>query len=122
MRFKVDENLPPEVTSLLRDLGHDARTIWDEGLSGRPDAELAQACQAERRTLVTLDTGFGDIRTYPPEQFAGLIVLRLAKQNRSHVLAVFRRVMTLIPAEPLSGRLWVVEEDRVRVRAGREEQ
>lgn len=62
MRFKVDENLPPEVANLLNDLGHEALTVWDEGLTGKPDPQVAQVCRAELRTLVTLDGGFGDIR------------------------------------------------------------
>ena len=77
MRFKTDENLPPEVPTLLRESGHDTLSVWDEQLRGKPDVDLARACQRERRALITLDTGFANIRTYPPGQFPGIIVLRL---------------------------------------------
>ena len=34
MRFKIDENLPPEVTALLRQEGHEAVTVFDQGSVG----------------------------------------------------------------------------------------
>lgn len=69
MRFKTDENLHPELAHFLRQKGHDAVTVWDQGLRGRPDANLAAVCQAEARAIVTLDAGFADIRAYPPGSF-----------------------------------------------------
>jgi predicted nuclease of predicted toxin-antitoxin system len=118
MRFKIDENLHPELAGFLRQEGHDALTVWDQGLRGRPDTDLALVCQSERRALITLDAGFADIRTYPPENFTGLVVLRLADQSRRSVLAVFPRVLDLLNREPLTGQLWIVDEQSVRVREG----
>lgn len=78
MRFKTDENLHPDVAGFLRAKGHDALTVWDQGLRGRPDADIAEVCRSESRALVTLDVGFADIRAYPPQNYPGLIVLRLS--------------------------------------------
>jgi len=75
MRFKTDENIHPEVTTLLQEEGHDTVTVWDQRMQGRPDSELAEACRREGRALVTADLGFADIRSYPPEQYHGLVVL-----------------------------------------------
>jgi predicted nuclease of predicted toxin-antitoxin system len=77
VRFKLDENLPPDASTLLSNSGHDALTIWDQGLQGRPDAQIAEVCQEEQRTLITLDLDFADIRAYPPNQYSRLIVMRL---------------------------------------------
>ena len=118
MRLKADENLHPEVASFLRENGHDALSVWDQGMQGEPDQHLAEVCQFERRALVTLDLGFADIRTYPPDQFSGLIVLRLNQQDRRHVLGVLPRLMELMKTEPLEGRLWIVDEHSLRVREG----
>jgi len=38
---KVDEDLPVEVVDLLRNAGHDARTVVEEGLTGTPDGWVA---------------------------------------------------------------------------------
>ena len=116
MRFKTDENLHPQLAVFLRENGHDALTVWDEELRGHPDTDLAAACQSEQRALVTLDTGFADIRVYPPRQYAGLIVLRVTDQSRRSILKVFPRVLNLLKSEPLSGQLWIVSERSVRIR------
>jgi len=118
MRFKTDENLHPDVAVFLRNRGHDALSVWDEGLRGRPDPDLAEACRAERRAFITLDLGFADIREYPPDQFDGLVVLRLGSQSRAHLLAVLDRLMPLLQDQTLAGRLWIVEDNDVRVRGG----
>lgn len=116
MEFKVDENLPVEVADLLRQVGHDAVTVLEQHLGGSSDPDIASACQEERRVLITLDTDFADIRAYPPGQFPGLIVLRLHKQDKPHVLAVIDRLVPLLSSEPLEHLLWILEETRLRIR------
>lgn len=116
MKFKVDENLPIEVAELLQESGHDAVTVLDQQMSGETDTSLAAVCQQENRAIITLDLDFADIRTYPPDQFAGLIVLRLKQHDKIHVLSVFKRVMDMLNTELLDGRLWIIEESRVRIR------
>ena len=96
MKFKVDENLPVEVGGLLEDNGHNALTVLGQNLGGEPDSRIAQVCQKERRALITLDTDFSDIRTYPPEEFLGLIVLRLKTQDKPHVLSVVSRFVNIL--------------------------
>ncbi|MDX2177884.1 MAG: DUF5615 family PIN-like protein [Candidatus Sumerlaeia bacterium] len=76
MKFKVDENLPATVASRLRQAGHDAETVLEQGHSGATDAFLAEACREGGRVLVTLDLGFGNVRTYPPSEHAGFVLFR----------------------------------------------
>ena len=116
MRFKVDENLPIEVAEMLRQAGHDATTVLEQHLGGSDDAQLAALCQLESRILVTLDMDFSDIRNYPPAEFPGLVVLRLRQQDKPHVLDVLVRLVQVLDQEPIEGYLWIVEENRIRIR------
>ena len=116
MRFKLDENLPVEAADLLRRAGHDARTVLEQHLGGCADLDIASLCQEERRALVTLDVDFADIRAYPPREFLGLVVLRLRRQDKPHVLEVVQHLASLLGTQQLEGRLWIVEEARVRIR------
>jgi len=118
MKFKVDENLPVEVVKLLEDNGHDAVTVLEQNLGGEPDSHIAEICQKEKRALVTLDTDFSDIRTYSPDEFFGLIILRLKRQDKPHVLSVVSRLINILLKEPVKQRLWIVEEGRVRISGG----
>ena len=116
MKFKIDENLPVEAADILRGSGHDVQTVLEQQLGGSTDSGLALLCQREGRALVTLDMDFADIRAYPPAEFAGLIVLRLARQDKPSVLNVLARVTEVLLSESLVGRLWIVDESRIRVR------
>lgn len=116
MKFKVDENLPVEAAAILRSKGHDATTVREQNLSGSSDRRLASVLRDEERIVITLDTDFADIRSYPPEDFVGLIVLRLRRQDRDHVVTTLKRLLPILSEEPLSGHLWIVEENALRIR------
>jgi predicted nuclease of predicted toxin-antitoxin system len=116
VRFKVDENLPVEVAEVLRQAGHDTVTVLEQRYGGSADARLVALCQQEGRALVTLDLDFADIRAYPPASYPGLIVLRLGRQDKPYVLSVLARLVQVFRTEPLEGYLWIVEENRIRVR------
>ena len=118
MKFKVDENLPIEASTTLRDAGFDSDTIQDEFLSGAEDEIVAARVQSEGRVLVTLDLDFSNIQAYPPNQFAGIIVLRLKAQDKNTVLAYLRRAVTLLRERSPVGQLWIIQHDRVRFRQG----
>lgn len=116
MRFKIDENLPVELADELRAAGYEAATVYGQRLVGTSDRHLSKVCKTEGRIFVTLDLDFADIRTYPPDEHPGLIVLRLLRQDKAHVVDVFRRALNAVGHEPLEGRLWIVEETRIRIR------
>ena len=122
MRFNVDDNLPDDIAEALQARGHDVETVYGEGLRGKEDPAIAVRCQQEGRTIVTLDLDFANITVYPPDEYPGLIVLRVADQSRAHVLQVFTHVLNLIDQEPLPGHLWIVEEHQVRIRGAKEEE
>jgi predicted nuclease of predicted toxin-antitoxin system len=116
MQFKLDENLPPSVADLLLKSGHSARTVYEQGLRSCSDPEVISACQAEGLALLSLDLDFSNILIYPPEQYAGLIVLRLRRAGPRAVTSLVRRLLPHLATVPVAGRLWIVDERRIRVR------
>ena len=116
MQFKMDENLPVELASMFREAGHDAVTILDQNLAGARDSDIASVCVREGRAIVTLDMDSADIRTYPPDTYPGLIVFRPSTQSRDHVLRIGSRLLNVLTGTTLAGRLWIVEDSRIRVR------
>lgn len=116
MRAKLDENLPIEAAELLRTADWECDTVYDEGLAGADDPEIAAACQAGARVLFTLDLDFADIRTYPPSEYVGIVVLRPTEPSRRQALELVSRVLPVLSAEWTEHRLWIVEPGRVRVR------
>ena len=113
MRFKVDENLPDELSHLFRDSGWDSLTIEEQHLSGEIDSRLAEICSAEERILVTFDRGFSNIHVYPPLNSPGMIVFRLKSQDERHVPSVAARLVDALRQRELRNQLWIVHENRI---------
>jgi predicted nuclease of predicted toxin-antitoxin system len=118
LKFKTDENVPAEAAELLRSAGFDALSVLEQVLGGAKDSRISEVCREEARVLVTLDTDFADVRAYPPRERPGIIVLRLKRQDTLAVLNALSRAMRAFPFESVEGKLWIVEEDRVRIREG----
>ena len=122
MRFKVDENLPVEVSAWLRAAGHYALTVPDQHLGGSTDLTIASICQQEARALVTLDdlaiskahyfgfsmgakNGFA-FAAYVPERLRSLIVLGTGASAQDH--APLDRWIAALRQGPLSSRVIIV--------------
>ena len=116
MKFKIDENLPSEIADDLRAAGHEADTVSDEGLAGSADSVILSRIQCEGRAILTLDKGIADIRVYPPNQFAGIILLRPGTDGRRALLALLRQHLPTLLQFNLAGRLFVVTDKGIRVR------
>lgn len=117
MKFKLDENLPLGLARLLDEAGFDAVTVLEQGLGGSPDPDIISVCRNESRALITLDTGFADIRSYPPASTPGIIVFRLNRQDIPHLLTVAAQLPVLLQSERIDKSLWIIEEHRVRIRS-----
>lgn len=94
----------------------DACTVFDQDMAGATDISIANVIRNERRVLLTLDLDFADIRAYPPRHFSGLIVIRAKRQDKGTVLAIVGRVIKALEVEVLEQRLWIVDEQRIRIR------
>lgn len=116
MRIKIDENLPAEYAALLREAGFGADTVADEGLSGADDSVISEHCRADGRVLVTLDLGFSDIRSYPPQDQPGIVVIRSKAQDKIKLISMLRRLIPVLREMLPEKRLWIVESDRIRFR------
>jgi len=75
--------------------------------------------RSEDRVLVTLDLDFADIRSYPPGEHSGIIVLRLKSQDKATVLSYVRRLTRALANRKPDGELWIVDGNRIRFRQGR---
>ena len=116
MNFKLDENLPDSLRDLLNDAGHDAVTVADQGIEGSADGVIASICRKEARAIMTMDLDFADIRAYPPHLYSGILVFRLADQDQRNLLAVGVELIPKLSDHALAGKLWIVEESRIRIR------
>ena len=113
-KFKTDENLPMEVAELLSANGHDAMTRSGNGWSYR----RCTVGTMPRRRAGNRYVRPG-LRRYPCLS-AGRPLwnrsLRLERQDKPYVMEVFERLVPKFDDEPLAGKLWIVNEETIRIR------
>ena len=116
MRFKIDENLPAELATVLQDSGHAAHTVEQEGLSGAPDPQIIAASDAEGRILLTLDKGIANQLRYPRTTHRGVVLFRPRSVGRGAVLTFVTKHLATLAELPIQDRITVVSESGIRIR------
>ena len=116
MTFLLDENLSHRHAVGLRANGHDAVAAVELSLGGAGDAAVRSAVVKSGRVLVTLDADFGNIVRYPSQGTPGVIWLRLHPPSETKIEQALDRCLTKLGKEDLTGKLVVVDEDKIRVR------
>jgi predicted nuclease of predicted toxin-antitoxin system len=115
MRLKTDENLGLRVVDMLRQAGHDVRSVVDQGIQGAPDQNVIDLCHRENRGLVTMDLEFGNPLVFKPSDYSGIAILRLPRGSTPDDLSgvVHTLVIGLAQGE-IGGKLWIVQRGRIR--------
>jgi predicted nuclease of predicted toxin-antitoxin system len=87
-------------------------------LGAASDERIAAQALQSNAAILTRDLDFADIRRYPPDQYHGIVVLRLPDtaiaQEIVGVLERFLKDPGFVAA--LKGRLAIVDVERVRFR------
>jgi predicted nuclease of predicted toxin-antitoxin system len=115
MRLKLDENLDVGLAVWLKSMGHDAKTVRDEEMSGASDEQVFAAAMAENRCLVTLDLDFSDPLRFPPNNSAGTLVLRVPVPSMAMIRRLLEQAMAHGTTASPKGQIWIVEPGRVRI-------
>ncbi len=116
MKLKLDENLGGTAFRYLENAGCDVSTVRLQNLCGSADRDLIEVCASEGRCLVTLDLDFSNPLQFPPENYAGIVVLRLPRQpSGEDIIDCLQTLVAAVPlGTPLVGTLRIVSKGRVR--------
>ena len=116
MRLKLDENMPRLARDRLELEQWDVHDVHEEGLTSAMDELIQAACENESRVLITLDTDFADTRRYNPARSRGVVVLRPVNQSVGSIMQCLEAAIRALSMEPVTGALWIVEPERLRIR------
>lgn len=116
MKAKLDENLPLQIATRLRELGHDVHTTQQEDLSGCVDSDLWARAQQEGRTLITQDLDFSDSRRFTPGTHHGVLLVRLHSPSRLRLVKRLEEVFLGEAVSEWAGCFVVVTDQKIRVR------
>jgi predicted nuclease of predicted toxin-antitoxin system len=116
MRFLADMGVSWRVVQWLRQKGHDAIHLSDEGLHRLPNGKIFIKAYSEKRVVLTFDLDFGEIVALSGGLKTGVIILRLHNTTTPHVIDRLDRVLKDSVEALEQGAIVVVEELRHRVR------
>lgn len=109
MKFLLDENIPSSVFKFLKIRGYKAFYVP----KGAKDRDVAELAKREKAVLVTRDYDFANILLYPPQEFHGIIILKVHPPVAEKLISSMKSVLKA--TEDFRGKVFVVLEDRIRV-------
>ncbi|MFX0098510.1 MAG: DUF5615 family PIN-like protein [Candidatus Hodarchaeota archaeon] len=116
----MDENTPNILKKVLKEKGnHDIVSVRDEALGGSSDHILAKVCKEEERVLITLDMDFSKLPLHEISSLYGVIILSPASLDRWEIKELMEYFIENFNIEDTIGKVFIVEEDRVRIREER---
>jgi predicted nuclease of predicted toxin-antitoxin system len=118
VHFLVDASLPRATAPLITAAGLRATDVRDIGLGTVDDRQIANHARHCGLCLMTRDGDFGNILDYPPQDYAGIVVIDAPEPaSRNVVLQMVERFLQQLPhLVELRGRLAIVEVARIRLR------
>src|SRR4030065_2111089 len=97
MRFLADMGVSTRVVEWLRNNGHDAKHLREEGLHRMPNGEIFTKAIHEDPILITFDLDFGEIVALSKGKKTSVILFRLHNTRTSHLI---RRLSTVLKDTP----------------------
>lgn len=117
LKLLIDENVRSEVFVFLKDAGHNVKKMP----AGISDAEVAECAAKENRIIITHDLDFSDIFIYPPQDYSGIIVLRILPPLANTTIRALANLFSALKPGEFEKRLIILEPGGFRIREAGEE-
>jgi predicted nuclease of predicted toxin-antitoxin system len=113
MRLVLDQGVPRDAASLLRELGYDCTHVGEVGMSRAADQEILAWAVGEKATVVTLDADFHTILAVSGATAPSVIRLRRQGLNAPAVVEIIRNVAAKFQAELEHGSMVTVKANKI---------
>jgi predicted nuclease of predicted toxin-antitoxin system len=114
VRLYLDQMLRVELASLLRAAGHDVVRASEIGQARADDALILERAVREQRTLVTIDTHFGDWVVLPLSEHYGVIRVKAHPTCTENVAKLLFPLLENHSQADFRNRLVIVSSSCVR--------
>ena len=100
----------------MRDCGHDALHLREQGLQRLPDAEIVAKAVAEHRIVLTHDLDFGRIVALSGARVPSVVTFRLGDMRAGEVNRQLDELIARFAADLELGALISVTDQGIRIR------
>lgn len=116
MRFLADIGVAPRVVDWLREQGHDASHLSEEGLHRLPDTEIFQKATREGSILLAFDLDFAEIVASSGSAEVSVVLFRLDNTQTDFVISRLAAILRESGHLLSTGVIVIVEDSRHRIR------
>jgi predicted nuclease of predicted toxin-antitoxin system len=116
MRFLADMGISPRVVEELRQNGHDAVHLTEQGLNRLIDGDILQKARQENRVLLTHDLDFGELLAASGGELPSVIIFRLRDMRSPNVSRHLNSILNQQSEALAEGAVLSVTEQKVRIR------
>jgi predicted nuclease of predicted toxin-antitoxin system len=117
MRFLADMGISPRTVAELRQQGHDAVHLGEQGLERLGDDEILLKARNEGRILLTVDLDFAQLSATSGEPFPSVILFRLGNVAREVLEVRLVEVLEQCSEDLAMGAIVSVRDEAFRVRS-----
>jgi len=116
VRFLADMGVSMTVVSWLREEGHYATHLREEGLQRLADDRIFDKAIREERVVLTFDLDFSEIAALTGDELTSVISFRLRNTLPTNVISRLKAVLTASSKAIEEGVVVSVEDSRHRIR------
>lgn len=116
MRFLADMGISYRSVEFLREIGHEATHLFEEGLHKLPDPEILAKARREGAVLLAHDLDFAGLVAASGARLPSVVLFRLRSMRPENVNRYLRVVLDQHRQSLLEGAILTVTESRVRLR------
>jgi predicted nuclease of predicted toxin-antitoxin system len=116
MSVLLDHCVPRKYLRLLQSWGYEATLLTEHVAPDTTDVDVIMLAQTLDAVLLTVDLDFANILNYPPDAYAGIVVMRYEASSEDLLVATLRQALADLYRDPLRGVLVIIEPTRYRIR------
>src|SRR5215213_6677644 len=116
MRFLADMGIAMRTIEWLRQNGHDAVHLREQGLQRLPDDAVMAKARAETRIVLTMDLDFGYLLAASGARAPSTVIFRLSDERSQAVNERLEATLASCGTDLHDGAIVSVSESSIRVR------